>query len=73
MLRLEVDDIKCKVVFYEKSRIKSLIFLTIDLLVTCEKEIITEMSSNISQLKVSSISIFSQICICKLRCSTGKE
>lgn len=51
LLRLEAEESRCKIIFYEKSRIKSLIFLTIDLEITNEREIIKEMSSNIIELK----------------------
>lgn len=40
-------------VFYERSRIKALIFLTVDLLLTDQKDIINEMIANIRQLKES--------------------
>lgn len=63
MLRLEADDTTCKIIFYEKSRIKSLIFLTIDLQITNEREIIQEMSSSLIELKEVNKSLSQQIAL----------
>lgn len=61
MLRLEAEDTICKIVFYEKSRIKSLIFLTIDLLLTNEKDVIYEMSTYIQELKETNKNLSQQL------------
>lgn len=52
LLKIEADEVRCKIIFYERSKIKSLIFLTLELVLTNQKEVIDEMSSNIHQLKV---------------------
>lgn len=51
-MKVEANDSHCKVIFYEKSRIKALIFLTIDLTLTNQKELVDEMTISIAQLKV---------------------
>lgn len=51
MLRIETNDAKCKICFYEKSKLKALILLTIDLDLVNQRDIIEEMSSNITSLK----------------------
>lgn len=50
-LKLEAESNKCRMVFYEKSRLKSLIFLVIDLTLTDQREIIEEMTKSIATLK----------------------
>lgn len=44
---------QARMVFFEKAKLKSLIFLIIDLNVTEQTEIIKEMSFNIENLKAS--------------------
>lgn len=51
-MRLEVHSTGAKMVFYEKAKLKLLIFLVVDLNVTDQCEIIREMGVNIQQLKV---------------------
>ncbi|KAF5291782.1 hypothetical protein FQA39_LY14270 [Lamprigera yunnana] len=64
-MRLEVGDGTCKVVFYEKSRLKSLIFLTVDLGLTNHKDVIDELSDNVSQLKNYNNALNSQLSVTK--------
>ena len=52
LLRLDLNGNQCQLVFYEKSKIKCLIFLVLELHQTKQEEIINEMSENILQLKV---------------------
>lgn len=51
MLRIEANDSNCKICFYEKSKLKALILLTIDLDLVNQRDIIEEMSNNIMTLK----------------------
>ncbi|KAK4878025.1 hypothetical protein RN001_010531 [Aquatica leii] len=60
-MRLDVTDTKCKLIFYEKSRLKSLIFLTIDLELTNQKEVIEELSDSIYQLQNFNKSLTTQL------------
>nr|XP_022904851.1 cilia- and flagella-associated protein 58-like [Onthophagus taurus] len=61
LLRVECNETTCKMIFYERSRIKSLIFLIIHFNLTNQKEIIDEMSLNITQLKEINHGVNSQI------------
>lgn len=61
LIRLEYGEHFCKLIFYEKIRIKSLIFLTVDLQLTNQREIINEMSVHIKQLKDSNKNLMFQI------------
>lgn len=49
---VNADKTKCRVIFYEKSKIKNLILLSIELTITSQKDIFDEMESNIKQLQV---------------------
>lgn len=61
LLKLEADEDYCKIIFYEKSRIKSLIFLMIDLELTNQKEIIDEMAVNLMQMKEANKTLSNQL------------
>lgn len=58
-------DSKARLVFYEKAKLKSLIFLIVDLLPTDQTEIIGEMSFNIQNLKEQNRSLLSELCSIK--------
>lgn len=60
LIRLEYGEHLCKLIFYEKIRIKCLIFLTVELLLTNQREIINEMSLHIKQLKDSNRNLMVQ-------------
>ncbi|KAF5284187.1 hypothetical protein FQR65_LT00187 [Abscondita terminalis] len=60
-MRLDATDTKIKLIFYEKSRLKSLIFLTIDLDLTNQKEVIEELSDNINHLQNFNKSLETQL------------
>ncbi|GJQ85942.1 hypothetical protein Trydic_g21790 [Trypoxylus dichotomus] len=61
LLRLEQTNERCRMIFYEKSRIKSLIFLIVDLDCTDQKEIINEMATNIKLLRESNHEVSSEL------------
>ncbi|XP_018565404.1 protein CHUP1, chloroplastic-like isoform X2 [Anoplophora glabripennis] len=50
-LRCEISNQKCTLVFYCKSKIKSVIYLTIDLNLTNQKEIFSELLSNMQYIQ----------------------
>lgn len=52
-LKCEVHDKKCTLVFYFKSKIKSIIYLTLDLMITNQREIYNEMINNLQRVHVS--------------------
>lgn len=64
-IRLEANDSQCKLIFYEKSRLKSLIFLTVDLSLTNQRELVEEMTNSISQLKGFNKSVNAQLSLTK--------
>lgn len=51
-LRFVADEEKLTIMFYEKTKLKSLVFLSLDLHVTDQNDVIKEMMTNIQQLKV---------------------
>lgn len=50
-MKCESDEASCKITFYQKSCIKSIVFLTIRLNLTDRKEVISELSYEVRQLK----------------------
>ncbi|XP_018336170.1 girdin [Agrilus planipennis] len=50
-VKLEVENEKCQLIFYGKSKIKCVVFLVIDLKLTDPREIINEMANCITSLK----------------------
>lgn len=58
---MEQNTETCRMIFYEKSRIKCLIFLIIDLNLTDQKDIIIEMVTNIRLLKETNHNINSEL------------
>lgn len=52
-MRLESNDLKCTLIFYEKSKLKCLIFLVLELDATTQKDIVLEMTEMITNLKVT--------------------
>ncbi|KAF2885082.1 hypothetical protein ILUMI_21085 [Ignelater luminosus] len=63
LMKVEANDSHCQVIFYEKSRIKALIFLTIDLTLTNQKELVDEMTISIAQLKDINKAISTQLAL----------
>lgn len=61
LIRLEVEEGRCSIVFYEKSKIKSLIFLRLELNPTDQKEIIEEMSATLCQLTNTNRGLMKQL------------
>ncbi|KAK9874433.1 hypothetical protein WA026_002773 [Henosepilachna vigintioctopunctata] len=63
LLRCELypDESKCCLVFYEKSRIKSLIFLTIEMLLTNQKELFEEMENSMRLLQETNRNLTRQL------------
>lgn len=66
-MKCEVDSNQSKLIFYGKSKIKSLIFLTIDLQITSQKEIFDEMNNNIFELQTANKNLVSQLQLSKSR------
>lgn len=52
-LKCEVSGDVCSLIFYGRSKIKSLVFLTLDLLVTDQKEILSELIGNMQDIQVT--------------------
>ncbi|CAH0548751.1 unnamed protein product [Brassicogethes aeneus] len=50
-LKVELSQNKCTLVFYGKSKIKIIVYLTVDLKLTNQKEIFSEMNNNLKQLQ----------------------
>lgn len=63
LVKLDADENKCRIIFYEKSRIKSLIFLILDLNPTEQKEIIDEMALSLFQVKETNKNLTSQMAL----------
>ncbi|EFA05494.1 spindle assembly abnormal protein 6 homolog [Tribolium castaneum] len=66
-LKCEIDHNQGKLVFYGKSKIKSIVFLTIDLQITNQKEIFNEMNNNILELQTANKNLTSQLQLSKTR------
>ncbi|RZC40523.1 spindle assembly abnormal protein 6 -like protein [Asbolus verrucosus] len=64
-LKCEIDGDRGKLVFYGKSKIKSIIFLTVDLQMTNQKEIFDEMNNNILELQSVNKNLSAQVQITK--------
>lgn len=65
LVKLEMQDNGCKLIFYEKSRIKSLIFLYLMLESTNNKEIIEEITTNLTQIKDVNVTLRKQLEKCQ--------
>lgn len=64
-LKCERGSNGCQLIFYGKSRIKSIIFLSIDLQTTNQKEIFDEMNNNIVELQNINRNLVSQLKLTK--------
>lgn len=42
----------CTIIFYGRSKIKSIVFLTVDLFATNQKEILVELIGNMNEIQV---------------------
>lgn len=51
-IKCEVYEDICSVIFYGRSKIKSLVFLTLDLNATSQKEILSELIVNLQDIQV---------------------
>ncbi|XP_045466329.1 chromosome partition protein Smc-like [Harmonia axyridis] len=63
LMKCEVnsDGTKCRVIFYEKSKIKNLILLSVEMAITSQKDLFSEMETNIKQLQDTNRSLSKQI------------
>jgi chromosome segregation ATPase len=66
-LKCEIDSNYGKLIFYGKSKIKAIIFLTVDLQITNQKEIFDEMNNNILELQNVNKTLASQLQMSKSR------